>query len=74
MSKEATAQLGVKLGSSEYWSRINRDTILGDLLGSGTDYRSALGKLGARARDTIEDIYDDLSELGSKIRYLPSSD
>ena len=74
MSKEATAQLGVKLGSSEYWSRINRDTLFGDLLGSGTDYRSALGKLGARARDTIEDIYDDLSELGSKIRYLPSSD
>ena len=74
MSKEATAQLGVKVGSSEYWSRINRDTLFGDLLGSGTDYRSALGKLGARARDTIEDIYDDLSELGSKIRYLPSSD
>ena len=73
MSKEATAQFGTKLGSNEYWSRINRDTIFGGLLNSGTDYRSALEKLGTRARSTIEDIYDDLSKLGSKIRYLPSS-
>ncbi len=33
-----------------------------------------LQRLGSQANDAIEEVYEDLSELGSKIRYLPSSD
>lgn len=34
MSKEATGQMGAIIGSSEYWSKINRSTLLGSLVGS----------------------------------------
>ena len=74
MSKEATGQFGVKIGSREYWSRINRDVMLGSLMEDKTDYRAMLQRLGSRADDAIEEVYEDLSELGSKIRYLSSFD
>jgi len=74
MSKEATGQSGAKIGSSEYWSRINHTTMLGGLMGSKTSYQATIGQLGTKAAAAIEEIYEDLSALGSKIRYLPSSD
>ncbi len=43
-------------------------------MGDKTNYRTMLQQLGARANGAIEEIYTDLSELGSKIRYLSSSD
>lgn len=74
MSKEATGQFGAKIGSREYWSRINRSAMLGSLMGNKTNYRTMLQQLGTRANGAIEEIYADLSQLGSKIRYLSSSD
>jgi len=74
MSKEATGQSGAKIGSSEYWSRANHTTMLGGLMGSKTSYQATIGQLGTKAAAAIEEIYEDLSALGSKIRYLPSSD
>ena len=74
MSKEATGQMGAKIGSSEYWSAVNKNTLFGSLMGSQTDYQVAIGQLGTKAAAAIEEIYEDLSNLGAKIRYLPSSD
>lgn len=74
MSKEATGQMGAKIGSREYWSKVNRGAALGSLMEERTNYRATLQQLGTRASGAIEEIYADLSALGSKIRYLPSSD
>ena len=74
MSKEATGQMGAKIGSSEYWSAVNKNTLFGSLMGSQTDYQATIGQLGTKAAAAIEEIYEDLSDLGAKIRYLPSSD
>ena len=65
--------MGVIIGSSDYWSRVNRGTLFGSLMDSKTNYYAVLRTLGTRASDTIEKIYEDLTELGSRIRYLPSS-
>ena len=72
MSKEAVGQINTKIGSSEYWSKLNRSTILGHLINSRTDYQATLRALGRRASAAIEEIYGDLSSLGSKIRFLDS--
>ena len=74
MSKEATGQMGTIIGSDAYWSKINSNTLFGSLMGSRTDYQAAIGQLGTKAAAAIEEIYEDLSNLGAKIRYLPSSD
>ena len=74
MSKEATGQMGAIIGSDAYWGKINNNTLFGGLMGSRTDYQAAIGQLGAKAAAAIEEIYEDLSNLGGKIRYLPSSD
>ena len=74
MSKEAVGQFNIKIGSSEYWSRLNRSALLGSLMDSNTNYQSTLRALGARASDAIEEIYEDLSKLGTQIRFLDSSD
>lgn len=74
MSKEATGQYGAKLGSSEYWSRVNHATILGGFMGAETSYQAILRELGQRASAAIEEIHGDLSNLGSRIRYLSASD
>jgi len=74
VSKEATGQMGAKIGSSEYWSVVNKNTLFGSLMGARTDYQATIGQLGTKAAAAIEEVYEDLSDLGAKIRYLPSSD
>ena len=74
MSKEATGQYGAKLGSSEYWSRVNHATILSGFMGAETSYQATLRELGQRASAAIEEIHGDLSNLGGRIRYLSASD
>ena len=54
MSKEATGQMGAKIGSSEYWSAINKNTLFGSLMDSGTDYQATIGQLGTKAAAGIE--------------------
>ncbi len=73
MSKEAVGQMNTKIGSSEYWSKVNRNTILGGLMGAKTSYQDTLRELGGRAHTAIEEIYGDLSNLNSRIRFLDSS-
>ncbi len=68
MSKEAVGQMNAKIGSSEYWSKVSRNTILGGLMGAKTNYRATLRELGQQARAVIEEICADLSSLGSRIR------
>ena len=74
MSKEATGQMGTIIGSDMYWSRVNHTTMFGGLMGSKTSYQAALRQLGTKAAAAIEEIYEDLSNLGRQIRYLSSSD
>ena len=74
MSKEAVGQFNTKIGSSDYWSRLNRSTPLGSLMDSKTNYQTTLRTLGEKASKAIDEIYADLSKLGTLIRYLPSSD
>jgi len=73
MSKEAIGKMNAKIGSSEYWSRVNHNTMLGGLMGAKTNYQTTLRALGAKAAEAIEEIYADLSTLGSRIRFLDSS-
>lgn len=73
MSKEATGQLGVKLGSSAYWTKLNNAAGLNTLTGSEPNYYRMLQQTGNRASAAIDEIYDDLATQGSKIRYLSSS-
>lgn len=73
MSKEAVGQFSTKIGSSEYWSRLNRSTLFGSLMDSKTNYQATLRTLGEKASNTIEEIYKDLSKLGTQIRFLDSS-
>lgn len=76
MSKEATGSNGALLGSPDYWDRVNRSTLLGDILPStsSTEYYKMLEKVGENARSAIEEIYRDLSEHGNSLHKLPSSD
>ena len=74
MSKEAAGQMGAKIGSSEYWYRVNRSTLLGNVMGSNTNYQTTLRALGTKAAEAIEEIYRDLEKLGTRIRFLPSGD
>lgn len=76
MSKEATGSNGAILGSAEYWNRVNRSTLLGDIMPStsGTEYYKMLEKVGENARSAIDEIYRDLSEHGNSLHKLPSSD
>lgn len=76
MSKEATGSNGAILGSPDYWDRVNRSTLLGDILPatSSTEYYKMLEKVGENARSAIEEIYQDLSEHGNSLHKLPSSD
>ena len=64
MSKEATGQFNVKIGGKEYWSRLNLNAMFGSLMEDRTDYCAMLQRLGSRASEAIEEIYNDLSELG----------
>ena len=73
MSKEATGQYGERLGSTTYWSRLNHSSALQELLGESPSYHSMLLATGSRANDAIEEIYEDLSAIGSQIRYVPAS-
>lgn len=73
MSKEATGQLGVKLGSSAYWAKLNNVAGLNSLMGSEPKYYRILQQTGNRASAAIDEIYNDLATQGSKIRYLSSS-
>ena len=73
MSKEATGQLGVKLGSSAYWTKLNNAAGLNSLMGSEPKYYRMLQQTGNRASAAIDEIYNDLATQGSKIRYLSSS-
>ncbi len=73
MSKEADGQMNTKIGSNEYWSRLNRGTMLASLMDSNTNYQATLHQLGTRASQAIEEIYEDLSEQGSRLRFLPAS-
>lgn len=72
MSKEAVGQMSSKIGSSEYWSKVNRNTGFGGLMGAKTNYQATLRELGRRASAAIEEIYGDLSKLNSRIRFLGS--
>ena len=74
MTKEATGQMGTIIGSDTYWSRVNHTTMFGGLMGSKTSYQATLRQLGTKAATVIEEIYEDLSNLGRQIRYLSSSD
>lgn len=74
MSKEATGWSGTILGSSDYWEKLNHDTLFSDVTTQRPDYRMALTRLGHRASDAIDAIYGDLNELAGKIRFLPSED
>ena len=48
MSKEAVGQFNTKIGSSDYWSRLNRSTLLGSLMDSKTNYQATLRTLGGK--------------------------
>lgn len=74
MSKEAVGQFNTKIGSSDYWGSLNNGTLLGRLMGSKTDYYATLHSLGEKASKAIDEIYEDLCNLGTQIRFLPSSD
>lgn len=74
MSKEASSWAGTILGSSDYWEKLNRDTLFSDVTTRRPDYRMSLTRLGHRASDAIDAIYDDLNELAGKIRFLPAED
>ena len=74
MSKEASSWGGTILGSSAYWEKLNRDTLFSDVTTRRPDYRMSLTRLGHRANDAIDAIYNDLNELAGKIRFLPSGD
>ena len=43
MSKEAVGQMNAKIGSSEYWSRVNHNTMLGGLMGANQTIRPPYG-------------------------------
>ncbi|MBQ3557160.1 MAG: hypothetical protein IJA11_05135 [Oscillospiraceae bacterium] len=74
MSKEASSWSGTILGSSDYWEKLNHDTLFSDVTTRRPDYRMALTRLGHRASNAIDAIYNDLNELAGKIRFLPSED
>ena len=46
MSKEAVGQINTKIGSSEYWLKVNSNTGFGGLMGSKTNYQATLRELG----------------------------
>lgn len=73
MSREATGENGVVLGSGEYWYRVNRATFFGGLMRrtSETNYHEALREISGRAGDAVEEIYDDLQ---NHKKQLPSID
>ena len=73
MSKEATGQLGTKLGSSSYWAKLNSAAGLHNLMGSELKYYRMLQQTGNRASAAISEIYDDLASQGRKIRYISST-
>lgn len=76
MSKEATGQYGTLIGSAGYWDKLNNISILSNLMGNSqtTDYYATLQTIGMRASSAIGDIYQDLAEHSSQIRYIPASD
>lgn len=74
MSKEATGENGVILGSGEYCGRVNRSTLFSNLMrrSAETNYYETLRKAGGRAEDMIEEIYDDLQEHKRQLSYIDS--
>lgn len=73
MSKEATGQFGIKLGSPSYWAKLNSAARLHNLMGSEPKYDRMLRQTGNRASAAINEIYDDLASQGRKIRYIASA-
>ncbi len=74
MSKEATGENGAVLGSSEYWSGINRVTFLGRMMQnpSDTNYHETLREIGNRASAAVDEIYNDLQDHINSIRAIPA--
>lgn len=74
MSKEATGENGVVLGSNEYWDRVNRATFFGRLMSdaSNTNYQETLREVGSRAGAAVEEIYGDLQAHIKSVRAIPS--
>ena len=74
MSKEATGANGSRLGSSEYWSSINRSTMFGGLMqrDSEPNYYGTLQVIGARANTMVNEIYEDLQKHIKVVRSVPS--
>lgn len=74
MSKEATGENGALLGSSEYWSRVNRATFFGQLMrnASDTNYQETLREVGHRAGSAVEEIYNDLQKNIKSVRAISS--
>ena len=74
MSKEATGANGSRLGSSEYWSSINRSTVFGGLMqrDSEPNYYGTLQVIGVRANMMVDEIYEDLQNHIKLVRSIPS--
>lgn len=74
MSKEATGENGAILGGGEYWSRVNRTTFFGGLMGrpSETNYQEILREVGGRVGDAVEEIYDDLQQHKKQLAAMES--
>ena len=74
MNKEATGANGSRLGSSEYWSSINRSTVFGGLMqrDSEPNYCGTLQVIGVRANMMVDEIYEDLQNHIKLLRSIPS--
>lgn len=76
MSKEAVGQNGEKIGSTAYWNKLNKSTILSEVMHSSapTNYYNAIRKAGERASSAIDAIYQDVSKKQGELRYISSGE
>lgn len=78
MSEEAKGRNGQVIGTPEYWKQVCGGTILHDSIDfsgwTSSMFQAALRAIGTRASKEIDQIYQDLSDCGSRIRYIPSDD
>ncbi len=73
MSKQATGEGGVILGSSAYWERVNRSTIFGKLMqnAAATNYQKTLRDTASRAAAAVEEVYTDLQKNADILPDMP---
>ena len=76
MSKEAVGQNGERIGSLAYWNKLNKSSVLSEVMhpNTPTDYYNAIRKAGERASNAIDMIYQDVSKKQGELRYISSAE